>query len=175
MDSLIGRLWECDKTIFARILEAYTKHDMVRANGFANGLAEIRKMEKMIMHARLALEHILWNLKVVSTLKVVSMTDDLILTLASAIGVLRRIRTGIASIFPDTEKELGRIGNLLNGILIDAAQPTGMTINFETANEAAQKILKEAASVAEQRIKDKLSELPAGMPSRGEASERSSE
>jgi division protein CdvB (Snf7/Vps24/ESCRT-III family) len=70
----------------------------------------------------------------------------------------------MASIFPEAERELGQIGNLLNGIIIDAGQSTGLTINFENANEDAQKILTEAASVAEQRIKEKFPDLPAGMP-----------
>jgi division protein CdvB (Snf7/Vps24/ESCRT-III family) len=131
---------------------------MPRANVFANELAEVRKMEKMIMHARLALEQIVLRLKTVSEL------GDVVSTLAPAVGVLRTVRTGMASIFPEAERELGQIGNLLNGIIIDAGQSTGLTINFENANEDAQKILTEAASVAEQRIKEKFPDLPAGMP-----------
>lgn len=156
------RFSERDKSIFARIVEAYTKHDMPRANVFASELAEIRKMEKMMMHARLALEQIVLRLKTVSEL------GDVVSTLAPAVGVLRGIRSGMANIFPEAEKELGQIGTLLSGIIIDAGQSSGLTINFETANEDAQKILKEAATVAEQRIKEKLPELPAGMPAVGE-------
>ena len=156
------RFSERDKSIFARIVEAYTKHDMPRANVFANELAEIRKMEKMMMHARLALEQIVLRLKTVSEL------GDVVSTLAPAVGVLRGIRSGMANIFPEAEKELGQIGTLLSGIIIDAGQSSGLTINFEAANEDAQKILNEAATVAEQRIKEKLPELPAGMPAIGE-------
>jgi division protein CdvB (Snf7/Vps24/ESCRT-III family) len=156
------RFSERDKSIFARIVDAYQKHDMPRANVFANELAEIRKMEKMIMHARLALEQIVLRLKTVSEL------GDVVSTLAPAVSVLRNVRTGMSSIFPEAERELGSIGNLLNGIIIDAGQSTGLTINFESANEDAQKILTEASTVAEQKIKDKFPELPAGLPSLGE-------
>jgi len=159
LDQASDRFTERDKSIFVRIVEAYTKHDMPRANVFANELAEVRKMEKMIMHARLALEQIVLRLKTVSEL------GDVVTTLAPAVGVLRTVRTGMSSIFPEAERELGQIGNLLSGIIIDAGQSTGLTINFETANEDAQKILNEAATVAEQRIKEKFPELPAGVPS----------
>jgi len=159
LDQAGERFTERDKSIFVRIVEAYTKHDMPRANVFANELAEVRKMEKMIMHARLALEQIVLRLKTVSEL------GDIVTTLAPAVSVLRTVRTGMSSIFPEAERELGQIGNLLSGIIIDAGQSTGLTINFETANEDAQKILTEAATVAEQRIKEKFPELPAGMPS----------
>jgi len=163
LDKASERFSERDKSIFARIVDAYSKHDMPRANVFANELAEIRKMEKMIMHARLALEQIVLRLRTVSEL------GDVVTTLTPAVSVLRSVRTGMSSIFPEAERELGSIGNLLNGIIIDAGQSTGLTINFESANEDAQKILTEAATVAEQKIKEKFPELPAGLPSLGEA------
>ncbi|MGB9676384.1 MAG: hypothetical protein ACPL0C_04280, partial [Candidatus Bathyarchaeales archaeon] len=53
LDQATERFSQRDKAIFARIVDAYTKHDTARANVFANELAEIRKMEKLIMNARL--------------------------------------------------------------------------------------------------------------------------
>ncbi len=159
LDQAGERFSQRDKSIFARIVDAYTKHDMARANVFANELAEIRKMEKMIMHARLALEQIVLRLRTVSEL------GDVVSTLGPAIGVLRNVKTGMAKVFPEADRELGQIGNLLGGIIVEAGQSTGTTINFETANEDAQKILTEASAVAEQRIKEKFPELPAGIPS----------
>ena len=158
LDRASERFSQRDKSIFAKIVEAYTQHDMARANILANELAEIRKMEKMIMHAKLALEQIVLRLSTVSEL------GDIVTTLAPAVSVLRRVRGGMAMIFPEAERELGEIGDLLNGIMIEAGQTSGSTINFEAANEDAQKILNEAATVAEQRIKEKLPELPAGVP-----------
>ncbi|MBC7130768.1 Snf7 family protein [Candidatus Bathyarchaeota archaeon] len=159
LDQASERFSQRDKSIFARIVDAYTKHDMARANVFANELAEIRKMEKMIMHARLALEQIVLRLRTVSEL------GDVVSTLGPAVSVLRAVKTGMAGIFPEAEKELGQISNLLSGIIVEAGQSTGLTINFDTANEDAQKILAEAAAVAEQKVKEKFPELPSGMPS----------
>lgn len=164
LDQATDRFSDRDKKIFARIVDAYTKHDMARANVFANELAEIRKMEKMIMHGRLALEQIVLRLRTVSEL------GDIVTTLAPAVGVLRTVKHGMSAIFPEAERELGQIGNLLNGIIIDAGQSSGLTINFDTANEDAQNILAEASSVAETKIKDKFPELPAGMPDIGQES-----
>lgn len=159
LDQASERFSQRDKSIFARIVDAYTKHDMARANVFANELAEIRKMEKMIMHARLALEQIMLRLRTVSEL------GDVVSTLGPAVGVLRAVKSGMTNIYPEAERELGQIGDLLSGIIVDAGQSTGTTINFETANEDAQKILTEAAAIAEQKVKEKFPELPAGIPS----------
>jgi division protein CdvB (Snf7/Vps24/ESCRT-III family) len=158
LDQATDRFGQRDKTIFARIVDAYTKHDSSRANVFANELAEIRKMERLIMNARLALEQIVLRLRTVSEL------GDVVSTLGPAVGVLRSVKAGLVSVFPEAESELGEIGNMLSGIMMEAGSGSGMTLNFDNVNEDSTKILNEAATVAEQRIKDKFPELPPGMP-----------
>ena len=159
LDQANERFNERDKSIFARIVDAYSKHDIARAKVFASELAEIRKMEKMIMQARLALEQIVLRLRTVSEL------GDIITTIGPAVNVLTAVKNGMANIFPEAEKDFGQIGNLLSGIVAEAGQSTGVSINFEAANEDAQRILTEAATIAEQRIKERLPELPAAIPS----------
>ena len=163
LDKASDRFSERDKSIFTKIVNAYTKHDMARANVFANELAEIRKMERMIMHARLALEQIVLRLSTVSEL------GDVVSTLAPAVSVLRSVKTGMATVFPEAEREIGSIGNLLSGIIMDAGYNTGMNIDFQTAGDDAQKILTEAATVAETKVKEKFPDLPTGMPSFGDS------
>ncbi len=162
MDHASTRFTERDKSIFARLVDAYSKHDTERANAYANELAEIRKMEKTITHAKLALEQIVLRLRTITEL------GDAMSTLAPVVGVLRNIKTGISTVLPDAGRELDQIGNLLSGIIMDAGQSSGLTLNFEATNEDAQKILFEAATIAEQTIKDKLPDLPAGIPTAGE-------
>ena len=149
---------ERDKSLFVRTVKAYSKHDLIRAKVYANELAEIRKTEKMIIHTKLALEQIALRLSTVSEF------GDVINILAPTVSVLRSVRTGIADTLPETERGLGQIGYLLNEVIADAGQGTGITIDFEAANEDAQKILNEAASVAEQKIKQELPEIPANVP-----------
>ena len=159
LDQATERFSQRDKTIFARIVDAYTKHDTARANVFANELAEIRKMERLIINARLALEQIVLRLRTVSEL------GDVVSTLGPAVSVLRSVKTGLVSVFPEAESELGEIGNMLSGIMIEAGQgSSGMTLSFDSVNEDAAKILTEASTVAEQRIKEKFPDLPPGIP-----------
>ena len=158
LDQATERFSQRDKTIFARIVDAYTKHDTSRANVFANELAEIRKMERLIINARLALEQIVLRLRTVSEL------GDVVSTLGPAVSVLRSVKSGLVSVFPEAENELGEIGNMLSGIMIEAGQGSGMTLSFDSVNEDAAKILTEASTVAEQRIKEKFPDLPPGIP-----------
>ncbi len=158
LEKATNRFSERDKSLFARTVKAYSQRDIVRANVFANELAEMRKTEKMVMHAMLALEQVVLRLRTVSEL------GDVVSALAPTVGVLRGVRTGMAGVLPEAERELGQIGNLLNEIIIDTGQSTGLDVNFEAANEDAQNILKEAATIAEQKIKEELPEIPADVP-----------
>lgn len=148
------RFVERDKSIFNRVVDAYMKHDEQRANIFASELAEIRKMEKMILHARLALEQIVLRLKTVTEL------GDIAVTLTPVVGVIQNIRGGMAAVSPQAEKELGEIGSLLSGIVMDAGQVAGTSLDFEMINEDSKNILNEAAAVAEQRMKQRFPDLP---------------
>ncbi len=61
---------------------------------------------------------------------------------------------------PNAERELESVGMMLNDIMVEAGQTTGIAPDFEVAGEDARKILDEAATVAEQRMKEKFPELP---------------
>ena len=158
LDQTSNRLSERDKSLFAKVVEAYSKHDQPHASAFANELTEIRKTEKTVMNARLALEQIVLRLKTVTEL------GDMVHTLGPVIGVLGSVRNAITGVLPDAGRELEQIGVELNGIIANAGQTTGLTLDFATSNEEAQKILTEAATIAEERAKEKFPELPATSP-----------
>ena len=61
---------------------------------------------------------------------------------------------------PEAERDLGNITSGLGDVLIEAGQLGGFSLNFEVANEEAEKILSEAGVVAESRMKDALPNLP---------------
>ena len=169
LNEAANRLAERDRALFEKIVKAYTEHDLQRANVFANELAEIRKMEKFMMHSSLALERVILRLRTVSEL------GDIAVTLAPATSVLQSIRKGISGIMPTAERELGEVGDLLNEIIVEAGQTSGMALNFESVSEDARKILAEAAAVAEQKMKEKFPELPAGLTSATKVSTREGE
>ena len=158
LDQANERFTQKDKTLFAKLVDAYSKHDTAHANIYATELAEVRKMAKLIMNARLALDQVTLRMRTVTEF------GDLVSTLGPCIGVLRSVNVGMCGVLPEAENELGEIGNMLSGIMIEAGQGSGMTLNFDTVNEDASNILNEAATVAEQKIKDKFPDLPPGMP-----------
>jgi len=156
LDRSSERFNQKDRDLFAKIIDAYTKHDTARANVYANELAEVRKMERITINARLALDQVLLRLKTVTEF------GDIVSALGPAISVLRSVSGGLAGVFPEAENELGEIGNVLSGVMFEAAQTSGTTLNFNNVNDDASKILAEAAAVAEQKMNANLPELPQG-------------
>jgi division protein CdvB (Snf7/Vps24/ESCRT-III family) len=149
-----NRFSKRDKSLFAKTVKAYSKHDLVRAKVYANELAEIRKTEQTIMNTRLALEQISLRLGTVSDF------GDVVTMLSPTVSVLQNIGKGLTNTLPEAGKELGQIGDLLNGIIAESNQGTGIDIDFEAPNDEAKKILSEAANAAEQNIKQRLPEIP---------------
>lgn len=164
LDQANDRFTQKDKALFSKLVDAYTRHDTPHANIYATELAEIRKMGKIIMNARLALDQISLRIKTVSEL------GDVVATLGPCIGVLRSVSTGLGGVLPEAEGELGSIGDLLSGLMFEAGTSTGMSLNFDNVNEDAAKILNEAATVAEQRVNQNFPDLPPGMPTGSTAS-----
>ncbi len=157
LDQANERFTQKDKALFAKLVDAYTKHDQAHANIYATELAEIRKMGKLVMNARLALDQVSLRIKTVSEL------GDVCAMLGPCIGVLRSVSTGLGGVLPEAENELGDIGNMLSGLMFEAGTSSGMSLNFENVNEDAAKILSEAATVAEQRVSANFPDLPPGM------------
>ena len=158
LDKAADRFNKKDKLLFKRIVDAYGQHDSNRANIYASELAEVRKMEKLVMNSKLALDQVLLRLETVSEF------GDIVSTLGPAIGVLRTVGAGISGVLPEAANELGDIGNMLSGFMFDVGQSSGLNINFDSVNEDASKILAEAATVAEQKINTNLPDLPLDLP-----------
>jgi division protein CdvB (Snf7/Vps24/ESCRT-III family) len=157
LDQANERFTQKDKALFSKIVAAYEKHDSAHANIYANELAEVRKMEKLVMNAKLALDQVQLRLKTVTEF------GDIVSTLGPVIGVLRSVSAGLVGVIPEAENELGDIGNMLSGLMFDAGQSSGFSLNFNSVNEDAAKILDEAATVAEQRISANFPDLPPGL------------
>ncbi|MCP8308202.1 MAG: hypothetical protein H3Z52_05030 [archaeon] len=154
LDSACIRLKDRGLKIFNNVVSAIQRQDLQHASMFANELAEVRKMNKMVTQAKLALEQIMLRLDTVRDL------GDITLTLSPAISVTKSIKSELSKIVPEAEKEIGEISSLLSEIIISASQTGVENISFEAANEDAEKIIAEASAVAEQRIRESFPELP---------------
>ena len=157
LDGTVNRIKQRDFTIFTNVVSSLAKHDAQHAAVYANELAEVRRMGKMVTQAQLAMEQISLRLGTITDL------GEIARTLAPAVSVNRNMKEGLSIALPEADKEISEISGLLSSVLVDASTTGGFSLNFDAANEDAQKVLEEAAAVAEQRMKESFPEIPAGI------------
>ena len=163
LDNAGRRFEKRDATVFKRVIRALSQRDTARANILAGELAEIRKVEKMLMHAKLAMESVSMRLKTVSEL------GDVVTAIAPAANVLNNIHAEMSGVFPEANRELENIGGLLTEIAISTTQTSGIPENVEAANAEAEKILKEAERAAEERMEQQLPDVTREVPAKKKA------
>jgi division protein CdvB (Snf7/Vps24/ESCRT-III family) len=156
LDNAVARFQARDADIFNRVVKALGQRDEARANILATELSEIRKVEKMLNHASLALQSVSMRLNTVSDM------GDIVTVLSPAKAVLSSIGSEMCSIFPEASQELGSIGGLLTEICATTCQDTNMPVTGTTAaNPEAMQILEEAEIAAEKKLSDQLPEINA--------------
>ena len=164
LNNASSRFEKRDATLFMRTVKALSEKDTMRANVLAGELAEIRKVEKMLMHATLALESVSLRLNTVSEL------GDIVTVIAPAADVLNNIRSGMTGIFPEAGRELENIGTLLTDIVSTTNQNTGTPVNIGNASAEATKILEEAEAAAEKKLKEQFPEISTAVPTQEKTS-----
>jgi division protein CdvB (Snf7/Vps24/ESCRT-III family) len=156
LDGAVNRMRQRDSVIFKSVVSALAKHDSQHAAVYANELTEVRKIGKMVTQAQLALEQISLRLGTITDL------GEIATTLAPAVSVIRSMKDTLSTTLPQADREMGEISGLLSSVLVDASSTAGLSLNFDVANEDAQRVLEEAAYVAEQRMRESFPEIPAG-------------
>lgn len=153
LDIAIQRFQNRDANIFNRVIKAYGERDQARANILATELAEIRKVERMLTHASLAMQSVSMRLNTVSEV------GDIVTVLNPAKTVLNSVRSGMCGILPEASNELGNIGNLLNDIVGTTCQTTDAPFNTTRIDPEAEAILREAELATEKKLKQQLPEI----------------
>jgi division protein CdvB (Snf7/Vps24/ESCRT-III family) len=117
-------------------------------------LARARQLSRALLLTSLALE------KLISKLSSASDFGDLVIILTPSMAVVKNLRSSITPYLPEMEGDLGVISELLSGILVDAGQVGGFTINFETANEEAVGFIGEVSRLVDEKMEEEFSKVP---------------
>ncbi|HIC99026.1 MAG TPA: hypothetical protein EYP08_05160 [Pyrodictiaceae archaeon] len=159
LDYMIAKMKERDAQLFEKVVQAQMEKDSTRAAMYAAEVAEIRKLVKALMTARLALERVALRLETIMAM------GDALVGIAPVVGVIKDLRKYLLGIVPEIGLELTEIGELLEGIVTETGELTGAFPAPAVYSEEARKILEEAAAIAEQRLKAEFPELPSTVPS----------
>ncbi len=151
------RMQQHDKVLFEKCVAAQATKDAQRAAMYANEVAEVRKISKIILRAELALEQVHLRLETVEEF------GDVVVAMIPVAGVVHTLKNQLAGVVPEVSYELGQIGDDLGKIVVDIGESTGQAWEIGASDEA-QKILDDATAVADQRMKERFPEIPALVP-----------
>jgi division protein CdvB (Snf7/Vps24/ESCRT-III family) len=154
LDRSMDRLKQREQSIFKKTVTAVQQHDEQTSKAYSNELAEVRKMAKIVTQSKIALEQITTRLQTVTDI------GDFTSTLAPAIGVIKNVRSSLGTAMPDAQSALGDIGASLSSLMTDVGGLTGGNFFTPESSEEAEKIMAEAAAVAEKRMSDSFPEVP---------------
>jgi division protein CdvB (Snf7/Vps24/ESCRT-III family) len=143
-----------DNDTFTKLKVSIDENNTQHSTLLSLELARGRQVSRVLLLTCVALE------KIVSNLSLASDFGDLVIVLSPAMAVVKNLRSSVTPYVPEMEGELGVISELLSGILVDAGQVGGFTINFETANKQAVRLIGEVSELVDQKMKEEFSKVP---------------
>ncbi len=154
MDSMLTKLRERDAQLFQRIVTAMQQHDTSASKVLSNELAEIRKVTRMLGHARMSLEQVQLRLTTIHDL------GDAMVAIGPAMSTMKGLKSSLGKFMPEADSELNNMTQTLNGLMVDSLAGDSFTMETEASSEETERILQEASAVAEQQIGDKFPSVP---------------
>ncbi len=156
LETILEKLRGKEKALFNQVVSALQRHDAQQGKMLSNEIAQIRKTNKMISQLKMALEQI--QLRLESTIDL----GDVMVAIGPAMGALTRVRSGLAGVMPEVDRELGEINGVFSDIMMSAGSMGNNSFAFDASGEEVDKILAEAGAVAEQRMSESFPDVPIG-------------
>lgn len=154
LEVLQSGIKEKDAETLRKLIASIKENNVQYSTVLSSELSTARQVSRVVSTARVALE------KIQTKLGSASDFGDLVIVLSPAMSVVKNVRSSLVPFVPEMESDLGVIAELLSGILVDAGQVGGYTINFETANEEAARLVEEASATVEQAMKEEFPGIP---------------
>ncbi|HSD05175.1 MAG TPA: hypothetical protein VLB45_05420 [Nitrosopumilaceae archaeon] len=158
LDSITKKLKEKDEFIFKKVVESVRTHNKQYSQAYATELHEIRKMNKMVTSAKLAMEQIQIRLNTISEL------GDVVVTLSPCMSIIKGLGAGLGGLMPEANASMQDLSNILGDIMSGASVNGHENIAIETGSADTTTILEEAQSVLEGQIRSTIPDLPTDLP-----------
>ncbi len=154
LDNMLSKLKERDEKIFQRVVIATQQHDTQTSKVLSSELAEIRKVSKILGNARMALERIELRLTTAHDL------GDTVVTIMPTIGLMKNLKSSLSKFMPGADQEINKMAEMLGGLMTETFSGDATFGIDESTNAESDKILQEAAAVAESTVDNKFPNTP---------------
>jgi division protein CdvB (Snf7/Vps24/ESCRT-III family) len=158
LDSITRKLKEKDDFIFKKVVESVRTHNNQYSKAYATELHEIRKMNKMVTSAKLAMEQIQIRLNTISEL------GDVVVTLSPCMSIIKGLGAGLGGLMPEANASMQDLSNILGDIMSGASVHGHENIAVDTTSADTTAILEEAQSILEGHVRSTIPDLPTNLP-----------
>lgn len=149
------RIDQKHKTMFNKCVQAQETKNSQVAVMYANECAQVRKIAQTLVTSKLALEQVVLRLETVRDF------GDIAAEIMPAASVVRTIKGRLAGVIPEVSMQLGSISQTLDSMVLEAGEATGQTWNTMASGDDAERILSEASTIAEQKVREGFPDMPA--------------
>jgi hypothetical protein len=143
-----------DNEIFHKLMVSIKENNVQHSVALSSELARARQVSRVVLLSCVVLD------KLIAKLSSASGFGDLVIVLSPAMAVVKNLRSSLTPYVQEMEEELGIISELLSGILVDAGQVGGYTINFKASNEEAVRLIGEVSLAVDQKMKEEFPGIP---------------
>ena len=158
LDAITKKLTEKDEFIFKKVVEAVRAQNKQYSNAYAIELHEIRKMNKMVTSAKLAMEQIQIRLNTISEL------GDVVVTLSPCMSIIKGLGAGLGGLMPEANASMQDLSAILGDIISGASVNGHENIAVDTGSADTSAILEEAQSILEGHVRNTIPDLPSSLP-----------
>ncbi len=141
------KLQSRSESLFQKCVSAREMKDQTTATMYANECAKVREMSKPILQSQLAIDQALLKLESVQSFR------DVLTQMEPLRPLIQKIAQKLSGVVPSTSIVLDKIGASLNEIIIEAGDTFEYPGSMGSPTGDADKILKEATVLAEQKMR----------------------
>jgi len=139
--------------IYNWIIEAKVKGDWERFKMYINEYVEVKKICKLMVKIELVLEAALLRLETVKSF------SDVAIAVIPLQTLLDTLKSEFIDSIPKLSIKLSEVFENIKSVMIEISE-TSSSLYREAIMNEAEKILREASIVADQKVKEKLPEIP---------------
>ena len=156
LDAKIAKMKGREQEIFNKVIDAVKTRNTIYAKSLSNELLQMRKSQRTLNQARMALEQVSMRISTIHDL------GEIMEILEPAMSPVKGLKSDFERLVPSTDMELNYMQMLTNSILSDSMQNNeidviDMNIVGSSKNKDTDHIMNEASAVLEEHnnsIKD---------------------
>jgi division protein CdvB (Snf7/Vps24/ESCRT-III family) len=148
------RMEQKHKSLFTKCIHAQESKNSAVAIMYANECAQVKRMAQTIITSQLAIEQVGLRLETVTDF------GDIAAEVVPATRVIQNVKGRLAGVIPEVSMQLGQIGQTLDSLVLEVGHATKQTWSAIATGEDAEKILAEASTIADQKVRDGFPQLP---------------